>query len=157
MSYVRIADGRVCEIIEPFFGEDGLEVPIAERFSSETVAQMVDVTGIAPQPSEGDVATLNGETWSFAAYVPPPPSADQVRAANAMQRDLLLKAADLAVSPLQDAVDLQIATTSDQALLTKWKQYRVAVNRIDLTLLAPQWPSPPVPSDYAMAGAAATA
>ena len=67
-----------------------------------------------------------------------------------MQRDLLLKAADLAVAPLQDAVDLQIATTADQALLTKWKQYRVAVNRIDLALVNAVWPSPPVAPDYAV-------
>jgi hypothetical protein len=158
MSYVRVVNGRVYEVIAPLLRDDGTEIPLVERFSSEIVAQMVDVSGIQPAPVQGDVAAEEDGTWTFTAYVEPAPSPEQIRAANAMQRDLLLKVADTAVAPLQDAVDLQIATAGEQALLTKWKQYRVAVNRIDLTQLHPTWPAPPVPPDYVTApGAAASA
>lgn len=62
---------------------------------------------------------------------------------NRYERDRLLTAATLAIAPLQDAVDLEIATDEDVALLKKWKQYRVAVNRLDLTSTKIKWPAPP--------------
>lgn len=55
-----------------------------------------------------------------------------------------LAAATRAIAPLQDAVDLGIATQAETTLLNAWKTYRVDVNRID-TSLAPNitWPLPP--------------
>ncbi|WP_217191363.1 tail fiber assembly protein [Pseudomonas shirazica] len=38
--------------------------------------------------------------------------------------------ADSAVTPLQDAVDLEEATAEEAALLKEWKRYRVALNRL---------------------------
>lgn len=57
------------------------------------------------------------------------------------QRDLLMSSASTAIQPLQDAVDLDEATDDETALLKKWKQYRVALNRLDLST-APDitWP-----------------
>jgi hypothetical protein len=49
----------------------------------------------------------------------------------------------LAIAPLQDAVDLDEATQAETDQLKKWKQYRVAVNRIDLTQASPVWPLQP--------------
>lgn len=46
-------------------------------------------------------------------------------------RDELIREAATRIAPLQDAVDLGDATAADEASLKKWKQYRVAVNRID--------------------------
>lgn len=60
----------------------------------------------------------------------PPPNAEQVLASALALRDKLLAMATLRINPLQDAVDLDDATDADTALLKKWKQYRVAVNRI---------------------------
>lgn len=73
----------------------------------------------------------------------PPPTPEQAIANNTAERDRLLAAATLAIAPLQDAVDLDEATAEDIATLKKWKQYRVAVNRIDLTLESPGWPLAP--------------
>ncbi|MBU6957215.1 tail fiber assembly protein [Pseudomonas sp. CVAP len=39
-------------------------------------------------------------------------------------------AADYAIAPLQDAVDIDEATDTDMALLKAWKKYRVALNRL---------------------------
>ena len=55
-----------------------------------------------------------------------------------------LSAAANAIAPLQDAVDMGIATNAEQAMLTSWKQYRVALSRIDADT-APDiaWPERP--------------
>ncbi len=41
MRYARMLDGEVVEIIEPFFDEEGREVPIEERFHPEIVTTLV--------------------------------------------------------------------------------------------------------------------
>jgi hypothetical protein len=38
--------------------------------------------------------------------------------------------ADYAITPLQDAVDVDDATAAELALWTSWKKYRVALNRL---------------------------
>ncbi|EFB3321859.1 tail fiber assembly protein [Escherichia coli] len=40
------------------------------------------------------------------------------------------------MAPLQDAVDLGIATEEESSLLAAWKKYRVLLNRVD-TSVAP--------------------
>ncbi|AIY42996.1 Phage tail fiber assembly protein [Collimonas arenae] len=47
------------------------------------------------------------------------------------QRDTLLVLATTKMAPLQDAIDLDEATKAEAALLKRWKQYRVILNRID--------------------------
>ncbi|MFM0270088.1 tail fiber assembly protein [Paraburkholderia aspalathi] len=73
----------------------------------------------------------------------PPPTAEQIAAANTATRDVLLSSAALSIGPLQDASDLNIATAEEISSLTAWKQYRVAVNRVDCTQATPVWPTPP--------------
>ncbi|MFJ7792900.1 tail fiber assembly protein [Pseudomonas sp. NPDC096950] len=60
----------------------------------------------------------------------PPPTTEEVIARVEAQRDGLLREATLRIDPLQDAVDVEDATAQDIAILKKWKQYRVALNRI---------------------------
>ncbi|WP_309300385.1 tail fiber assembly protein [Citrobacter koseri] len=51
--------------------------------------------------------------------------------AQATQRkESLLALASSKIAPLQDAVDLGIATEEESALLVEWKKYRVLINRI---------------------------
>lgn len=50
------------------------------------------------------------------------------------------------IAPLQDAVDLGIATTEETTSLTAWKTYRVAVNRVPTQSGFPttiDWPAMP--------------
>ncbi|HGB3594706.1 TPA: tail fiber assembly protein, partial [Salmonella enterica subsp. enterica serovar Bovismorbificans] len=48
------------------------------------------------------------------------------------------------IRPLQDAVDLGIATDEEIQKLGAWKRYRVEINRIDTSnLLDISWPLPP--------------
>ncbi|EAT5889962.1 tail fiber assembly protein [Salmonella enterica] len=56
----------------------------------------------------------------------------------------LLQMALTKIAPLQDAVELDIATSEERAQLNEWKKYRVLVNRVD-TSTAPKidWPKKP--------------
>ncbi|ECA4282321.1 tail fiber assembly protein, partial [Salmonella enterica subsp. enterica serovar Stanley] len=45
------------------------------------------------------------------------------------------------IAPLQDAVDLDIATDDEKAQLDEWKKYRILVNRVDTS--NPDWPEKP--------------
>ncbi|WP_354677168.1 tail fiber assembly protein [Cupriavidus plantarum] len=72
---------------------------------------------------------------------PPPyvPTATELLA----MRNALLSSAALQIAPLQDAVDLGVATASEKASLLVWKQYRVDVGRTDLDARPVVWPARP--------------
>jgi len=74
----------------------------------------------------------------------PPPTHDELVSQADNKKSQLLNDASVAISPLQDAVDLGMATDDEIAQLNAWKTYRVNVNRVD-TSLAPDiiWPTPP--------------
>ncbi|MDE7844887.1 tail fiber assembly protein, partial [Enterobacter hormaechei] len=57
------------------------------------------------------------------------------------KKSWLMQTANDAIAPLQDAVDLEIATEGETAALTEWKKYRVLLMRVDTA--KPVWP--PVP------------
>lgn len=74
----------------------------------------------------------------------PAPTAEQLSEMAASEKAKLLALATIAIDPLQDAADLEIATDKEAASLKAWKTYRVMVNRID-TSKAPniEWPKAP--------------
>lgn len=171
-DYARIQTGIVMEVIAAYFTteadrpkapevEEGVEptdeqielqrlhdefvpgeVPIEKRFTPEIVATLVAI------PAGMTVA--QGDSYDGSVFgpppqppAPPPPTAAEVLA----QRDALLSIAALRIAPLQDAVDLDDATAAEEALLKAWKQYRVALNRIESAAGFPgslEWPREPV-------------
>ena len=74
----------------------------------------------------------------------PAPTHDELIAAAEAKKSSLLAVAATKIAPLQDAVDLSIATDEETALLAAWKKYRVLLNRVD-TSAAPdiEWPEAP--------------
>lgn len=78
------------------------------------------------------------------AYLNPPASKEQLIAEAEQKKQSLLAEANNAIAPLQDAVDLDMATDEEKAQVTAWKTYRVYLNRVD-TSLAPdiEWPEKP--------------
>ncbi|UKL15100.1 tail fiber assembly protein [Elizabethkingia phage EKP1] len=74
----------------------------------------------------------------------PPPTQEQLVATAEQQKVSLRATADRAIAPLQDAVDLDMATDDEKAALTAWRKYRVLLNRVDTTK-APDitWPDQP--------------
>lgn len=78
--------------------------------------------------------------------VPLPPTPNEIIALSMAERDRLLALAAIRIAPLQDAIDLDEATPDDVARLKLWKQYRVAVSRIDQQAGYPadiDWPQSP--------------
>lgn len=107
-------------------------------------------------PPEGNTAVLCenegdcviGGTYQDGIFAPPPqpeiPKEESVADAEQTKSSLLAQAT-MMIDPLQDAVDLDIATDEEIASLKEWKKYRVMVNRVD-TSTAPDinWPEKPV-------------
>lgn len=75
----------------------------------------------------------------------PLPPADPAQEAQ-VQCAQLRATADYAITPLQDAVDIDEATEEDAAQLKSWKKYRVALNRVPEQAGYPEtidWPAVP--------------
>ncbi len=74
---------------------------------------------------------------------PKPTKEEYVLQAEYKKAEEMAKVA-LIIAPLQDAVDMDMATDEETALLTAWKKYRVLLNRVD-TSTAPDivWPTAP--------------
>lgn len=100
-----------------------------------------DVVSIAP---EGHFVKWDGKKWVHDAEAE---KVAQVTQAT-QQKDGLLSLAASKIGPLQDAVDLGIATDSETALLLAWKKHRVLINRIN-PADAPDINWPEVPGDVA--------
>ncbi|EEL1077075.1 tail fiber assembly protein [Salmonella enterica] len=114
-----------------------------------------DATGLYPENrsvtsiEEKDIPegfTANGE-WMFdGEKIVPRIIPHEESVAKASERKAYyITVATNAINPLQDAVDLGIATDEEKRQLLLWKRYRVEVNRIDVTK-APdiEWPEQPV-------------
>lgn len=75
--------------------------------------------------------------------LPPLTHSELVSQADSQKNSLMTEATN-AIAPLEDAVDLDMATDDEKAQLTAWKKFRVLLNRVD-TSSAPNidWPTPP--------------
>ncbi|ECC1482190.1 tail fiber assembly protein [Salmonella enterica subsp. salamae] len=72
---------------------------------------------------------------------PPPPTIEELIAEAERNKSALMTQANNFIAPLQDAVDLGIATVEESAALSDWKKYRVLLMRVDTA--KPVWPTPP--------------
>jgi hypothetical protein len=123
--FALLVDGRVAEVFSEYAlvgdGDQALNVPLEERYHPDFIATLVPYDRGSP-PAEP---------------ARPAPTVEQVAAT----RDSLLATATLRIAPLQDAVDLDDASDDERAHLKAWKQYRVALSRVDTA--SAQWPTPP--------------
>ncbi|EJG8324065.1 tail fiber assembly protein [Salmonella enterica] len=94
-----------------------------------------NVTSVSP---DGEYQKWNGKVWVKDEVAE---TAARLREAEGTKSRLLQTAAEK-IAPLQDAVDLEIATDDEKVQLDEWKKYRVLVNRVDTT--NPDWPDVPV-------------
>ncbi|EKH2099003.1 tail fiber assembly protein [Salmonella enterica] len=94
-----------------------------------------NVTSVSP---DGKYQKWNGKAWVKDEVAE---TAARLREAEGTKSRLLQTAAEK-IAPLQDAVDLEIATDDEKVQLDEWKKYRVLVSRVDTT--KPDWPDVPV-------------
>ncbi|EPE6566175.1 tail fiber assembly protein [Citrobacter freundii] len=76
---------------------------------------------------------------------PPPPTTEALIAEAERLKSALMAQANNAIAPLQDAVDLDMATDEESTALSEWKKYRVLLMRVDTT--KPVWPTLPASAE----------
>lgn len=126
--YARIEGKRVVEIVS-------LDVEPETLYHPSLV--WVDVTNMNPLP--GVSYLYDGKVFTAPVYETQEPLFIATsRKAAAMEE------AAQAMAPLQDAVEVGMATDAEASLLTEWQKYRVLLNRVDVTT-APDitWPEAP--------------
>jgi len=126
--YARIEGKRVVEIIS-------LGVEPETLYHPSLV--WVDITNMNPAP--GVSYLFDGKVFT----APVIETQEPLFIATNRKAAAMAEAAQ-AMAPLQDAVDVGMATDAETSLLTEWQKYRVLLNRVDVTT-APDitWPEAP--------------
>jgi Caudovirales tail fibre assembly protein. len=137
-TYALITDGKVTNTIV-WEGPDASPMDFGEGVSYAVIPD-----GNGNSPSIG---------WSYDGnvFTAPPLTDEEIAeqhqqkiANNVSTKASLIAQATIAIAPLQDAVDLGDATDAETVALKLWKQYRVAVNRIDANSASDiTWPDVP--------------
>ena len=127
-TYARIENQRVAEIVS-------LNVKPEKLYHPSLV--WVDITALPEQP-DINYRYIDG---LFTAPVTDAENAELIASSRLAAE---MDAANRTIAPLQDAVDISIATDEEITRLAEWKRYRVELSRID-TSNAPdiEWPVTP--------------
>lgn len=124
-------------VVDFIVGESG---PLPQNWTADLVGD-----GYYKAQYQGGVRNSATGEWTGGHWVETsgPSHEDYVYEATS-KKTALMAEATAAIAPLQDAVDLDMATDAEVALLKAWKTYRVLLNRIDVNL-APNivWPTKP--------------
>ncbi|MDM5028140.1 tail fiber assembly protein [Escherichia coli] len=125
-------------LVEDHWGKTVYDVASGKAlFISEPGPLPENVTWLSP---EGDYQKWDGTSW-----VKDTEAEKLFRRREAEEtKNSLMQAASEHIAPLQDAVELELATEEETSLLEAWKKYRVLLNRVD-TSVAPDivWPDEP--------------
>jgi len=140
MEKINIIDAEGFYIGDFIVGESGESRP--ESWTADLLPDGYYKAQYQGGTREEETGEVTGGAWFETGEVPP---VDYLTPATT-ERDALMSAATIAIAPLQDAADLDEATEEEAALLKKWKQYRVALNRIDLST-APDISWPEIPAN----------
>ncbi len=132
------SDEASWHLVEDHRGKTVYDVASGDAlFISELGPLPENVTWLSP---EGEFQKWNGTAWVKDAEAE---KLFRIREAEETKNSLMQVASEH-IAPLQDAVDLEIATEEETSLLEAWKKYRVLLNRVD-TSTAPdiEWPTVP--------------
>lgn len=132
------SDEASWHLVEDHRGKTVYDVASGDAlFISELGPLPENVTWLSP---EGEYQKWNGTSWVKDAEAE---KLFRIREADETKNSLMQVASEQ-IAPLQDAVDLGIATEEEISLLAAWKTYRVLLNRVD-TSVAPdiEWPTMP--------------
>lgn len=137
--YVRIdSDGIVREVVHPYVDpESGKEYTVVEQFGEDFAALLTDVTGLDPTPDQ--FWTYDGTSF-HPPYVPPVDYS--VGNKTNLNGYLSLGVCD-ALSALFAASDFGDSADPKMLKLKEWQDYYNDLNKVDLTLENPVWPTAP--------------
>ncbi|MFT1618232.1 tail fiber assembly protein [Enterobacter kobei] len=124
--------------VKIMYDDDGVIRSISNDVSSLNPVDSF-VAEIERENFPNDVDIFGG--WQFDGANVSRVSVDYV-AENEAFKHKLISEATLFIAPLQDAVDLSMATTEETEALLQWKKYRVLLSRVDPK--APVWPTKPI-------------
>lgn len=127
-TYARIENQHVAEIVV-------LNVKPEKLYHPSLV--WVDITALPEQPD------INYR-YSDGVFTVPETDAENAALVASSRLAAEMDDANRTIAPLQDAVDISIATEEENTRLLEWKLYRVALSRIDVSK-APdiKWPARP--------------
>jgi len=127
-TYARIENQRVAEIVS-------LNVKPEKLYHPSLI--WVDITALPEQP---DV----NYRYSDGVFTAPVTDAESTVLIASSRLAAETEEASRIIAPLQDAIDISIATNEEITRLSEWKRYRVELSRIDVSK-APDisWPEKP--------------
>ncbi|WP_226342965.1 tail fiber assembly protein [Pseudomonas putida] len=151
-----IGDGFIIAPVERIDGSlvvtvmlpHGADAPEEARFPVDIV-NPADGPVLLPGLEVAEQQSVAGVIdWSQVVTADMKAEAAGARLLSAVLADTALRraSADAAIAPLQDAIDLDMATNEEAALLTEWKRYRVLLSRLPDQADYPaniEWPAPP--------------
>lgn len=134
------------------FSEDTLKIAFDQRGLIRSYSKDISMlwpVGLSVAEVALDAVPANMNitgSWLFDGekITPYQPTKAELIAEAEKQKTRLMDEASKSIAPLQDAIDLGIATDKEKASLSEWKKYRVMLNRVD-TSTAPdiEWPEAP--------------
>lgn len=125
--------------IQSSFSRDTVKIMYDEEMIIRAITK--DVTLLYPEgcsvvelESISDNVTIDG-SWQFMnnRVVLRELSYQELTQQALKKKQLLLNNADRIISPLRDAIELDIATQEEKSRYMAWKKYNVMVNRVDLS------------------------
>lgn len=108
--------------------------------------KQLNISALGPLPDNVTLLSPTGnyQKWDGKKWVD---DAEAEHAARKLEmaelKSVLMTQASEAITPLQDAVELEIASNKEQLQLAAWKKYRVFLNRIDTEASDIIWPERP--------------
>ncbi|MBJ8388391.1 tail fiber assembly protein [Citrobacter cronae] len=122
-------------LVEDHRGKTVYDIHTGEAITVNQLGKLPDdVVSVAP---EGHFVKWDGKKWVHDTKAEKMAQVTQAT----QQKESLLALAASKIAPLQDAVDLDIATEAEAELLLAWKKCRVLLNRVDTS--KPEWPPLP--------------
>ena len=139
MTIVRSEDGLSWLHVADHRGKTAYNTETRQPLEIDFIGDLPDTLTLLEPKTEFD--KWNGKKWVTDTEAQKDALIAQ---AESTKQSLLAETTD-AIAPLQDAVDLDMATDEEEAFLKEWKKYRVLLNRVD-TSTAPDVEFPEKPN-----------
>ncbi|MCT8350345.1 tail fiber assembly protein [Photorhabdus kayaii] len=142
-DWYQIQEKFLEETIKFTFNKDGVITSISKDISS-LFPIYLSVAELASEDVPTEIIITDGWVFDGKKIIQRIYTLEEQRQQAKNQKSEKMIAANEVIQPLQDAIDLGIATNEEKILLLEWKRYRVSLNRIDTSLAtAIIWPEQP--------------